>query len=399
MISISSPKYSFVRFNLPDNNSCCPNEKDYCIPVVDQGDVRFQFQILTDTKEEADQVMAIDDEDCQLWILNGSSNIPATAAANIVRDLTTDDSLYFKRFRTGIREVTFIWDSPLQNITSLIDINGCFQLAVDIINEIVSDFVYVSNCFKLVPADCYLTLLEYRCNEDQFGFKYCNTDDFANRIRMPFYLTKSQPIDDDITYIKSGGNPTLISTSTREEHEIISDFMPKDMHFKLKFALASDMVYVTGDKYTGIITKSEGYKIGWDSDTDCDAPATTKAYSAPFDARNTNCEDCDEVVVPDPEPCESDVTATITKTVDGEETTVELNWINIGGTPPGGYTITPFTQLAPGNNAYGAPVFVGSDTTYSIIVPSSTTGTFGFRITADCGDNDSRGTNVTYSLT
>jgi len=396
-ITLSSPKYSFVRFNMEQNTSCCPNETDYCVPVVNQADAKFQFQIISTTQEEADDIMALADGDVQLWILEGADNIPASASTNILRDLSTDDSLYFKKFRTGVKEVTFVWDQPLLNVVSIVGLNNCFQLGVNILTEIVADFVHVSNCFKVVPASCYLTLIEYRCDEDQYGFRYCETDDFANRIRMPFYSAKKQVLDDDVTYIKSGGIPKLVSTTTREEHEIITDFMPADMHYKLKFALSSDYVYVTGDKYTGILTKSEGYKIGWDSETDCDAPAATKAYSSPFDARNTNCEDCEELVIPDPVPCDADVVASIDTEVSGDDIIVTVLWTNAGGTPPGGYTVTPFTQLAPGNNAYGAPVDVTVDE-YSITVPSTTVGTFGFKITADCGDGDTRSTFITYIL-
>jgi len=383
---------------MPDNTGCCPTDKEYCVPVVENDDLKFQYQINTDTADDDYAIMELNNEDIELLLLEGADNVAGTAPAATIRNYTSQDNLYFEKFRTGETEITCVFDQSLLSLETYIALDACFQLAVSIDDGVTSDLIFVSNCFKRVAASCFLTLISFRCLEDQFGFRYCNTDDFANMVRMPFYLTKAQPIDSDVVYVKSGGSPKLLSSSTLEEHEIVVDFMPKEMHYKLKFALASDQVSVNGDKYDGNIVKKDAYKIEWDDDTDCDAQATAKCYSEPFDARNTNCEDCEEVIIPNDEACKDEVEPKVDIEIDGDDTIITLTWTNAAGMPPGGYTVTPFTQLAPGNNAYGAPVNITSPLEMVITVPSSSTGTFGFRITAQCGGGDTFNTFITYTL-
>src|SRR4051812_45066605 len=56
---VTSPEFSFVRWDNESLNTCNPKDVRYCLPIVNDDDVAFQFIVETDTEAEADELTQI----------------------------------------------------------------------------------------------------------------------------------------------------------------------------------------------------------------------------------------------------------------------------------------------------------------------------------------------------
>ena len=324
-MDISSPKYSFVQFNAPASGApCCDEDSSFCIPVVTESDTYFQFRINCATFAETQDVWNSPIGDMQLVLLKGTGNTPATLAANTLRNWTFDDSLQFEKNRTGTTEITYQWRQPFKDVMTLVDCDGCFQLAI--INVTPNPQIVVfSNCFTRICEDCFTSVLDYNNEDDAYDFRYCNVVDPLNRVRLPFYFSQPQFPDEETVYVYSNGRRKVLKSVTNKEFQAQTDHWPEWVHEKLKFALGHDYKKLTSDPYTGEFVKSGAYEIEWIDDI-CTAPAKFKAFVSPYAGRNSNCADCEPVDLGCPIPL--NVQASVVNNGDGTQT-ITFSWANV----------------------------------------------------------------------
>jgi len=120
---------------------------------------------------------------------------------------------------------------------------------------------------------------------------------FSNRIRLPFKLHKPQFLEDANRYRKANGVTVTLSVVVRKVYEGLTDSIPEKLHERLKIALVHDSVQVEGDKYVGVITQEGDYQIEWqDFLSHPLAQGKFKAEVSPFNATNSNCGTCQEMI-------------------------------------------------------------------------------------------------------
>jgi hypothetical protein len=309
-IRIISPTYSFVQFGQSESiQGCCTEEELCALPVAEETDLYFQFSIVADNAEEIQAVNDITLSDIHLYGMSGEGNEGLPIFTNLVRNWTQEDELQFEKFITGALEITYLWRHPLYDVKTLFACNGCFQLGIYIEPFLVGateyNFNAISNVFKHVCDSCYTAVIEYSNKKDYAGFRYCNIDDFVNRVRLPMYLTQPSHKEDKSVYRKSNGIIKQNSSLLYKEYLAITDFLTEKLHDKLSIALAhNDLLNLYDTKYQGGISKNGEYAIEWDAELNlCTAPANFKAIAYGFTFKNANCTDCNTAVLPERPVC------------------------------------------------------------------------------------------------
>lgn len=269
-IALKNPEYSFVTFNKVGGT-----EKmiDKVIPIALPTDLKFQA-IVMGTEAECDALM--------LQIISLKAVGPTGAL--LINYAIAPHNLVFVKYRINLTTVLLAWPHGLPGVAAL---SGCIMLTTTI-----NSVVYTSNTFKLITELGFTSVIEYSCFEDNNGFYYC-ADDIPNRVRLSFHLSRPQYLDEEEVYIRSGGDIDVLSSVTKKEFEGETDFMPDELHERLKIALSSDAVRVESSKYTGGIRKNGNYQIEWDDENEGEAPASFKAFATPYNVRNSNCADCE----------------------------------------------------------------------------------------------------------
>lgn len=303
-VAIVYPKNNFIKFHeldAVDESGACCDDGMFCLPVLDETDVKFQFRRVFSTQSEAFAMATADGKVAQLCLLKGTGNTSLTWAANLLRNFFVDDGLEFLKTITGPGEVTFYWAHGIPTISGK-TCDECFELAMIIQapGEESQDVTHISNCIKKICDPCYSTVIEWLCDDDTYDFRYCQFDDgAANRIRLPFYLYKPQGVTDKSVYVRSDGSSQVTRSVTMQEWSGIVDYMPRDFHFALLLALESDLVFLWSEPYTGGFRCNNSYAIDWTDESECVAQANFKGNTTPYDARNTNCQvcaDCPEIL-------------------------------------------------------------------------------------------------------
>jgi hypothetical protein len=161
---VTSPQFSFVRFS-PDEESTCDMPKEYCLPIIEETDVAFQFIIETDTEAEANELCDIGNNKVKVGITKNNATL-------WIDNITTRLNLKPDRYRIGPRKVLFNWPHGLPDFTDYIDAHECFQIAVAV--QLAAGTSYgFSNCFQRIISDCYTSVIEYGSAKNAFGFVYC----------------------------------------------------------------------------------------------------------------------------------------------------------------------------------------------------------------------------------
>jgi len=110
-------------------------------------------------------------------------------------------------------------------------------------------------------------------------------------------LHKPQFLEDSDRYRKANGETVTLSVVVRKVYEGLTDRLPEKIHDRLKIALVHDRVQIEGDKYVGIVTQEGDYQIDWqDFLSHPLAQAKFKAEVTPFNATNSNCGTCQEMI-------------------------------------------------------------------------------------------------------
>jgi len=121
---------------------------------------------------------------------------------------------------------------------------------------------------------------------------------FHNRSRLPFYITRPQFPEERNVFRLADGRTKVQSVIIRKVWDGETDWLPQDIHERLKIALAHDTVVIEGYRYVsgvGVVAEAE-YNIEWPTNM-LDYPlgkAAFKVEITPYDVTNDNCQSCEE---------------------------------------------------------------------------------------------------------
>jgi hypothetical protein len=169
MITIRSPRFSFVQLfeSLygfePESYDSCLFDVGFCLPVYAFDDIAFQFSVVTETVEEADELCA------------GGVN---KVEIGLVRECGDSFDVAFAErpdmVRVGEKEVLYKWPHGFPGFDTEYDFGECFKVKV-IVHMDSGDISACSNCFERIREDCFTSVLEYGATQNIFGFNYCDS--------------------------------------------------------------------------------------------------------------------------------------------------------------------------------------------------------------------------------
>jgi hypothetical protein len=290
-INIKSPRLSFVQIEPYALAVICGKEA-ISLPFSLPNDLKFQLLIQTSTIAEADSVMAESITNFNLRLVKGGLSVDvATIQANTLLNYSTMNK-HFSRYRIGLTTILLYWSHGLAAFDTHVSCEQCFKMAADVKIGAITTIVPTNTFYR--SCDPYFTsVLEYTCDENAYGFNYCEAD-LPNRVRLPLVLTKPQFQDEESIYTRSDGSIKILKSVTKEEFEGKVDYLNKDFHERIKVALSHDNVSMESDHYTGGLRKQGGYEIEWiDFMMYTAATAKFKALATPYLVRNNNCEVCE----------------------------------------------------------------------------------------------------------
>lgn len=171
-----------------------------------------------------------------------------------------------------------------EDLSDLLAVGDCFRLRVDVL----SGAYYSTPLCYVGCEDKHTSLIEYKCNENQFGFPY-STHEGYNSVRLPLRIFNKQYPQKQDVYVTASGRRIMLFSTVNSEWEFETDYIPEVWHKKLIVALSHDEIMIDGVKYT-----QEGeYRINWDDVivTECGVElvkGTTKLRGDSL-VRNSNC--------------------------------------------------------------------------------------------------------------
>lgn len=312
--TIISPNNSFVRFNVGKTyyqNECYAEPINKCLPVLSPSEIQFQFYFTNITGGTLRRFFILPvpvndetDEYCEnlpyetIPIGNPfDPEIPCTipnTMPDVIAEIEPEGEA--DPFRLGIVELedwsSTDWPVGINEgdcfryivIQSNVDINGC---------ALESFVIGCSNCFYRIDEECDTSKVQYRCNENQFGFNYEVDTNFVNIIRLPLYLYAPQYPSEKKGYQKSNGQFLKLSERINEEWQLKTDYMVREFHERLVIALAHDSLDIlNANKVSaGPYFHDSEYNIEWSEDERMiDATAETIVkVSASNNRINSNC--------------------------------------------------------------------------------------------------------------
>lgn len=159
-VTIVTPTNSFVRFDGTGLfNHCKWGEQDFCLPVVSEDDVAFQFIVLGDTVEEIDDLCDPLTSGLQIGLVADCEQ----AEFDIEFTETPE------RYRISPLQILYNWPHGFPGMIGTYSENDCFSVRV-----IVGGVQACSNCFSRMVSDCFTSVIEYGNDENFAGFNYCN---------------------------------------------------------------------------------------------------------------------------------------------------------------------------------------------------------------------------------
>lgn len=172
-ITITAPRFSFVQFtDTPLAESCNFNPIYLCLPVFAETDVAFQFILVADTEEEADELCDLQNDLVEVGLIGGSADCDDEFLLNFTQTF----SLKPQRFRISPLQVLYNWEEYLPGFESVVDVGECFRIKIRV-NAGEEENNFCSVCFQRIGASCHTSVLEYGNDENAFGFNYCNSSE------------------------------------------------------------------------------------------------------------------------------------------------------------------------------------------------------------------------------
>jgi hypothetical protein len=295
-----SPDYSFINFS--DNHlsaddwqegSCPGSEKGFCLPILANTDLAFQFIIEGDNSTQGDTICDIDLADVRFGIRAGSPvETLSTADFNALGYIINGLDLGLQKYRLNDTQVLFYVPGPIANMVHEA-MGGCFQLAFKFPTIFTS--AQVSNCLTANAEDCYTTELTYYSESDEAGFMYCISDDIVNKVRLPMFFRKPTYSAESAIYKQSSGEITLIKAKVGKQYECLTDTMPEWCHDAMNAALIHDTKEVVSAKYSGGISLSGNYEPDWQEFLNYPlGQVKFKVDVTPFLIKKNNCGACED---------------------------------------------------------------------------------------------------------
>lgn len=290
-MTIYNKPYSFLQLNPLGTIS-----NNIILPFAATQDLRFQFVLELANSDAADAVMTTDTP--SIRVVNGTVSIlnDDDIIDNTLHNYLPDN-FRFVAFRLSPTKVLLYWPHGLPNFSNYLSVGRCFKIVFAYQNVYGDIGKGISNTFKRVDDMEYTTAITYSCDENSYEFNYWidNIHNTINTIRLPFYLKKMPQFPDEETnYVRSDGSIKVLKSVTKKEYSCVTDYLDAPTHEKLKIALSSDNVYISGNTYVGHIRKNGGYEIEpVDVPGDIDiAQAKFKVWATPYNVRNQNCGTC-----------------------------------------------------------------------------------------------------------
>lgn len=285
MITVVNNPLSFLQFAKGNTAPDCGT------PLLfnDNGDLKFHVVLQGPEIETALSVPL------KLYLLPLDfvpTDLPSIQAAAVAKHVSGFAVEQLSSTKAVFYQINKLYDDT--DVFDLPDEGECFRIAIALDSTIDGEKPYwLSNCILRSPAnDEFSSVLEYSCEENSFGFFYCNAD-ISNIVRIYMYLYQPQYEDDEDIYFRSDGSADILKSVTRAIYLGKTDYADKDMHKRIKVALSHDFIYIKSDEYTGGIRKNGAYDIDWSKDTTIkEAIANFKVYETPFLVRNDNCAEC-----------------------------------------------------------------------------------------------------------
>lgn len=120
---------------------------------------------------------------------------------------------------------------------------------------------------------------------------------FKNRVRLPVFFSKPQFPVEKTTFRLSNGQTKVLSMVIRNTYEGKTDQLPQEWHRRLVIALAHDVVNVEGERLISNVVLDGDYSIDWQDFLNYPiAQAGFNVEVTPFDATNSNCKTCEEMM-------------------------------------------------------------------------------------------------------
>lgn len=162
MLTIRSPKHSFIQFNESSVVTSC-NFEDFslCLPVFADNDIAFQFVLEAETEAEADGLCDLQNELLDLGIADGCEE-------GLLINFKTG-GYKTERYRISPLQVLYNWENGLPRFATVIDKGQCFVVKVAINGQ-----SFCTNCLQRIGSECHTSVIEYGNEDNAFGFNYCS---------------------------------------------------------------------------------------------------------------------------------------------------------------------------------------------------------------------------------
>lgn len=292
-LAFTSPPVSAIKFNEDLQSDCADCNSNFCLPL-NRGD-EIAFQVIFEAEDNnALNTLLGQNLRFEIAFIN-------TAGTQIGQPAPAPDTVVWFNYPGTANKLLLQCTFQIPTTQQFLNLDCDKKLLIRLRaitgpeNAPVIQLTGLSNCFVLECDSCYSTLLEYRNNEDAFGFVYCTGEFLTNKLRFPMYLSRPQFTDEEEVYFRSNGTARILSSVTRKLYDLITDNMPVWAHEALKLALSHDFTYVISDQYNGEIRKEGAYNIEWSEVPSFRlAPAQTAVNALPYNKKNTMCEDCED---------------------------------------------------------------------------------------------------------
>jgi hypothetical protein len=346
-MSIKSAKFSFVRFEHPEDNDYSL-DIPYSLPAFDQHKIAFQFIVDDDRAISAPIKLGIADDSGSLLSviagpvyaaivayryrftgLNTYSNFTLTSIVvdtvtktyssvtvtpetfaqvlfddfgiDLVDDYIVLDSnvtvtisaTYAASPTTFNGTITPVWHQGFIAVSGVTIDDDCFTYAL--LNNDNSVIGY-SNRFKLVDEEAFTSLVTYYCNEDGFEFFYPAATK-ANIVRLPFYLNQPQYPKSRTVDRKSDGSKRVLSSFVEKEYLIQTEQMPEVFHECMAIMLSHDNLSIHNPNIREVdvdVVETDNYSPKWEIEegTEKQLPfgkGSGKVKVANYGYSNSNC--------------------------------------------------------------------------------------------------------------
>jgi len=165
-LEIISPRQSFIQFGetgIVDH--CIYGNVRFCLPVYSDDDIAFQL-IVRGTVEEIDALCGVYGTDVNIGLVDDCDD----EYFSIEFTANPYTSYQPEIYRLNDTQALINWTYGFPLFTNAYAIEECFRIRVQIGSE-----QFCSNCFKRTNDNCYTSVVEYSCDENAFGFNYCQS--------------------------------------------------------------------------------------------------------------------------------------------------------------------------------------------------------------------------------